>query len=43
MDYEKPTIEDYGDLTEVTASLEDGEATDADFPQNTPKDQLTFS
>lgn len=42
-DYEKPTVVEYGDLRELTAALADGNFTDADFPQNTPKDELTFS
>jgi hypothetical protein len=41
--YEAPRIEDYGDLVELTAAQDDGNFTDAAFPQNTPKDDLTFS
>jgi hypothetical protein len=43
MVYETPQIADYGTLTELTAGFTDGAALDADFPDNTPKDDLTFS
>jgi hypothetical protein len=43
MDYVKPEIMDYGDLAELTAGLTDGDFTDAAFPVNTPKRDLTFS
>jgi hypothetical protein len=43
MDYIKPEIVDYGDLAELTAGLSDGSFTDASFPVNTPKRELTFS
>jgi hypothetical protein len=43
VEYEAPRVEDYGDLVELTAGSADGEATDAAFPINTPKRQLTFS
>ena len=43
MQYETPTIEDFGQLTELTAGQMDGDYTDRDFPVNTPKRDLTFS
>jgi hypothetical protein len=43
MQYEPPEVVDYGTLEELTAQQQDGNFTDADFPQNTPKDDLTFS
>jgi hypothetical protein len=43
MDYENPTIDDYGTLEELTEGQSDGEATDRAFPANTPKKDLTFS
>jgi hypothetical protein len=43
MDYTTPTVVDYGDLAELTAQLSTGGHTDAQFPQNTPFNQLTFS
>lgn len=42
-EYETPEIVDYGDLVEVTAGSTDGDFTDAAFPTNTPKRDLTFS
>jgi hypothetical protein len=43
VDYETPEVVDYGELTELTAGQSDGDYTDADFPVNTPKRDLTFS
>jgi hypothetical protein len=43
MDYEKPTVVDYGEISELTAALATGAHTDATFPTNTPFTQLTFS
>ena len=43
MDYQKPTVMDYGKLTDVTAQQQDGDSTDANFPIHTPKKDLTFS
>lgn len=43
MDYVKPEIADYGNLTELTAGLSDGEALDQDFAIHTPKKDLLFS
>lgn len=42
-EYEAPDIVDYGDLVELTAGSLDGDFTDAAFPTNTPKRDLTFS
>ena len=41
--WETPQIEDYGDLTELTAGGQGGENLDAAFPEGTPRSQLTFS
>ncbi len=43
MQYETPTIEDFGKLEELTAGQMDGDYTDRDFPVMTPKRDLTFS
>lgn len=43
MNYTEPTVVDYGELTEITAMMSDGDYTDRDFPQNTPRGELTFS
>jgi hypothetical protein len=43
MQYERPTVEDYGSLVEITAGLNDGDYTDRDFPIMTPRAILTFS
>ncbi len=43
MQYESPAIEDFGSLVEITAGLNDGEFTDADFPIHTPRNIITFS
>jgi hypothetical protein len=43
MNYEKPTVVDYGELTQLTAAQSTGAHTDATFPTNTPFTQLTFS
>ena len=43
IDYETPAVVDYGDLVELTAGSTDGDFTDAAFPVNTPKRDLTFS
>jgi hypothetical protein len=42
-EYEAPSIQDHGDLAELTAGTHTGEFTDAEFPVNTPKGQLTFT
>ena len=42
VDYETPVVVDYGDLVELTAGSTDGDFTDAAFPVNTPKRDLTF-
>ena len=41
--YEAPVVTDYGNLTEITAGMSDGNFTDRSFPVNTPKRDLTFS
>ena len=43
MSYEEPTVVDYGELTDITAAMTDGERTDRDFPAGTPKGDITFS
>ncbi len=43
MDYVKPEVADYGDLTELTEGLKTGAALDKDFPSGTPFGDLTFS
>jgi hypothetical protein len=43
MPYEKPEVQDYGSLAELTAAQQTGNFTDRDFPRGTPKDDLTFS
>jgi hypothetical protein len=43
MSYETPKIVDYGTLTELTAGQVDGDYTDREFPEHTPKKDLTFS
>jgi hypothetical protein len=41
--YETPSIADYGDLVELTAAGQVGDFLDADFPDGTPRSELTFS
>jgi hypothetical protein len=43
MEYEKPTVIDYGKITDLTAGQTNGNFTDKAFPVHFPKDQLTFS
>lgn len=43
VEYEKPTIRDYGDLAQLTAGARTGSFLDATFPVHTPKSSLTFS
>lgn len=43
MDYETPSVRDYGTLQDLTAGQTDGNFLDADFPSGTPKSELTFS
>jgi hypothetical protein len=43
MEYQTPRVVDYGQLTDVTAAMMDGERLDRDFPAGTPKGELTFS
>lgn len=42
-EYETPSVVDYGDLRELTAGGTTGDYTDADFPVNTKRGDLTFS
>jgi hypothetical protein len=42
-EYEAPTIQDHGDLTELTAGKSKGTALDAAFPAGTPFADLTFT
>ena len=41
--YVAPAIESHGAMTAVTKGQSDGSVTDAVFPANTPRGQLTFS
>ena len=41
--YEKPVVQDFGSLVELTETMSTGERTDATFPQGTPKGDITFS
>jgi hypothetical protein len=43
VEYQTPSIIDYGDLVDLTAGQQAGQFTDASFPANTPASQLTFS
>ncbi len=43
MDYTEPRIADYGNLEELTAQNVDGDFLDQDFPEGTPRGELTFS
>ncbi len=43
MQYQAPSIEDFGSLAELTAGQSDGDFTDRDFPILTPRFLLTFS
>jgi hypothetical protein len=43
VEYKAPKIVDYGTLVDLTAGQANGNFTDAVFPNNTPKSQLTFS
>ncbi len=43
IEYESPTVVDYGDLIELTAAGTDGDCLDADFPAGTSRGKLTFS
>jgi len=42
-EYEAPGIVDYGHLVDLTAGQLTGNFTDAAFPVNTPKQDITFS
>ena len=41
--YQAPRLAVYGDVEKVTLGLSNGNFTDKQFPNNTPKPQLTFS
>jgi beta-lactam-binding protein with PASTA domain len=43
VDYEKPTVVDYGDVAELTAAQAAGSVTDAKFEAGTPEEDITFS
>jgi hypothetical protein len=43
IEYEKPTVVDYGELTELTAAAGSMQHLDHSFPTNTPFTELTFS
>ena len=43
LDYETPKLTEIGSFEEVTQGLDDGNFTDANFPTDTPKPDLTFS
>lgn len=43
MNYQPPQVKDFGTLVQLTAGQQDGDFTDAAFPVNTPKRDLTFS
>lgn len=43
MSYESPSIVDHGHLVDLTAGSQDGDYTDANFPVNTPRNEVTFS
>ena len=43
MEYTKPEIVDYGNLTELTAGTQTGDYLDANFPLGTSRGALTFS
>lgn len=42
-EYTSPKLEKYGEVSRLTGGSADGSRTDADFPVDTPRDQLTFS
>ena len=41
--YQKPGLNQIGSFEEITLGNADGNFTDFAFPQNTPKNELTFS
>lgn len=41
--YETPKVQEIGSVHELTLGSNDGDVTDATFPVNTPKKDLTFS
>lgn len=42
-EYTSPKLKKYGAVEKVTGGSASGSETDADFPVDTPRDQLTFS
>lgn len=43
VEYASPRLTKYGAVEELTSGHSDGSQTDADFPVDTPKNELTFS
>jgi hypothetical protein len=43
VDYQKPMVIDYGEITALTAAASTGSQLDASFPTHTPFTQLTFT
>jgi hypothetical protein len=43
VEYVAPEVTDYGKLTDITAGQTIGNFTDASFPINTPKSDITVS
>jgi hypothetical protein len=42
-EYASPRLTKYGAVEDLTSGQAQGSQTDADFPVDTPRDQLTFS
>lgn len=42
-DYRAPSLTEYGDVERITTGHADGSFTDRDFPDDTPRGDLTFS
>jgi hypothetical protein len=42
-EYVSPRLTKYGAVEDLTSGQAEGGALDADFPNNTPMDELTFS
>ena len=42
-EYHQPSLTKYGDVEEITAGNSTGSYLDRDFPEGTPKDDITFS
>lgn len=43
LNYEAPELNEVGSFEELTLGGQDGDFTDAVFPSNTPRGELTFS